>query len=206
MKLMLWLRALIFWFLFCITIICYGIVLFVCIPFTSKEGRYAIVKKWCRMVIGLMRTICGVRYEITGMDKVPAIGSVILLSKHQSGWETLAFFALVPRRLSYIYKRELHRLPIFGWGLASLGMFSVDRSEGRTAFERMKREVPEFFAHGWALVLFPEGTRTAPGASVKYKTGGVRLAIATNAPIVPIALNSGECWPEAFVFAVSGRN
>ena len=155
MKLMLWLRALIFWFLFCITIICYGIVLFVCIPFTSKEGRYAIVKKWCRMVIGLMRTICGVRYEITGMDKVPATGPVILLSKHQSGWETLAFFALVPRRLSYIYKRELHRLPIFGWGLASLGMFSVDRSEGRTAFERMKREVPEFFAHGWALVLFP---------------------------------------------------
>ena len=60
----------------------------------------------------------------------------------------------------------------------------------------MKREVPEFFAHGWALVLFPEGTRTAPGASVKYKTGGVRLAIATNAPIVPIALNSGECWPK----------
>ena len=104
---MLWLRALIFWFLFCITIICYGIVLFVCIPFTSKEGRYAIVKKWCRMVIGLMRTICGVRYEITGMDKVPATGPVILLSKHQSGWETLAFFALVPRRLSYIYKREL---------------------------------------------------------------------------------------------------
>ena len=96
------------------------------------------------MVIGLMRTICGVRYEITGMDKVPATGPVILLSKHQSGWETLAFFALVPRRLSYIYKRELHRLPIFGWGLASLGMFSVDRSEGRTAFERMKREVPEF--------------------------------------------------------------
>uniref|UniRef100_UPI003FF0B4B4 lysophospholipid acyltransferase family protein n=1 Tax=Parasutterella excrementihominis TaxID=487175 RepID=UPI003FF0B4B4 len=93
MKLMLWLRALIFWFLFCITIICYGIVLFVCIPFTSKEGRYAIVKKWCRMVIGLMRTICGVRYEITGMDKVPATGPVILLSKHQSGWETLAFFA-----------------------------------------------------------------------------------------------------------------
>ena len=75
-------------------------------------------------------------------------------------------------------------------------MFSVDRSEGRTAFERMKREVPDFFAHGWALVLFPEGTRTAPGASVKYKTGGVRLAIATNAPIVPIALNSGECWPK----------
>ena len=196
MKLMLWLRALIFWFLFCITIICYGIVLFVCIPFTSKEGRYAIVKKWCRAVVGLMRTICGVRYEITGMDNVPASGPVILLSKHQSGWETLAFFALVPRRLSYIYKRELHRLPIFGWGLASLGMFSVDRSEGRTAFERMKREVPDFFAHGWALVLFPEGTRTAPGASVKYKTGGVRLAIATNAPIVPIALNSGECWPK----------
>ena len=85
---MLWLRALIFWFLFCITIICYGIVLFVCIPFTSKEGRYAIVKKWCRAVVGLMRTICGVRYEITGMDNVPASGPVILLSKHQSGWET----------------------------------------------------------------------------------------------------------------------
>ena len=72
-------------------------------PVYTKEGRYAIVKKWCRAVVGLMRTICGVRYEITGMDNVPASGPVILLSKHQSGWETLAFFALVPRRLSYIY-------------------------------------------------------------------------------------------------------
>lgn len=158
------------------------------------------------MVIGLMAHDLQVFARNYGLDKVPATGPVILLSKHQSGWETLAFFALVPRRLSYIYKRELHRLPIFGWGLASLGMFSVDRSEGRTAFERMKREVPEFFAHGWLWCSFPNAARTAPGASVKYKTGGVRLAIATNAPIVPIALNSGRMLAEAFVFAVSGRN
>lgn len=94
MKLMLWLRALIFWFLFCITIICYGIVLFVCIPFTSKEGRYAIVKKWCRAVVGLMRTICGVRYEITGMDNVPASGPVIFAVKASVGLGNACVFCL----------------------------------------------------------------------------------------------------------------
>ena len=91
---MLWLRALIFWFLFCITIICYGIVLFVCIPFTSKEGRYAIVKKWCRAVVGLMRTICGVRYEITGMDNCAGVGSGHFAVKASCGLGTLDVFAL----------------------------------------------------------------------------------------------------------------
>ena len=115
-----------------------------------------------------MRTICGVRYEITGMDKVPATGPVILLPKHQS-LGNARIFALVPRRLSYIYKRELHRLPIFGWGLASLGMFSVDRSEGRTAFERMKREVPEFFAHGWLWCSFPKARAPRPALRLNIK-------------------------------------
>lgn len=196
MKIVLWLRAIVFWLLFCLSMLCFGLVLFASIPFTSKETRYSIVKGWCRTAIDLMRIICGVRYQITGMENVPTQGPVILLSKHQSAWETLAFFALVPRRLSYIYKRELHRLPVFGWGLASLGMFSVNRADGRSAFAEMKREVPKFFANGWALILFPEGTRTAPGTVVKYKTGGARIAIDTGAPIIPIALNSGECWPK----------
>lgn len=201
MKFILGIRAVVFWFFFCLTMLFYGVVLFIAIPFSSQETRYRIVKGWCRVAINLMRDICGVRYELIGMDNVPSQGPVILLSKHQSGWETLAFFALVPRRLSYIYKRELHRLPVFGWGLASLGMFSVDRAEGRNAFEMLKREVPKFFAKGWALILFPEGTRTKPGATVKYKSGGARLAIDTQAPVIPVALNSGECWPKhSFLF------
>ncbi len=113
----------------------------------------------------------------------------------------MALFGFVPRRVSFVYKRELHKLPVFGWGLASLGMLSIDRSHGKAAFEHIKEEAPKYFEKGWAIVLFPEGTRTKPGQTVKYKSGGARIAIDTGTPVVPIALNSGRCWPkEASLF------
>lgn len=196
MKVIAFIRSVIYWIAFVIILITYGSVLFISIPFTSRQARYAIVRAWCKAAVNLMKWICGVNFEFTGLQNIPREGPLVLLSKHQSGWETLALTAYVPRRLSYVYKRELHKIPVFGWGLASLGMFSIDRSHGKAAFEKMKVEVPKFFAKGWALILFPEGTRTKPGQTVKYKTGGVRIASDTNAPIIPVALNSGEFWPK----------
>lgn len=196
MKVIYGLRSAVFWLFFVVLLFIYGFALLVCIPFCRQSGRYAIIRSWCRVIVVLMKAICGVDYRFIGMGNIPKKGPFILLSKHQSGWETLALTAFVPRRLSYIYKKELHKIPIFGWGLASLGMFSIDRAQGRNAFALMKQEVPKFFEKGWGIILFPEGTRTAPGQVVKYKSGGARLAECTGAPVIPVALNSGECWPK----------
>lgn len=196
MKLLSILRSAVFWLCLSVSLIVYGLFLLCAIPFSNQVQRYGIIKSWCSTAVWLMKTICGVCYEVEGFSNVPPEGPVVFMAKHQSGWETFALTSLIPRRLSYIYKRELHKVPIFGWGLASVGMISIDRESGRHAFELLASEVPKFFARGWAIIIFPEGTRTAPGQTVKYKSGGARIAVDTGAPVIPIALNSGECWPK----------
>ena len=206
MKLTALVRSLLLWFVFAVSILIAGFVLLTASLFSSnKEKCYDIVRGWCKWIIQAMGNICNVKFNFENMDSIKNMGPVVLLSKHQSGWETLALFGFVPRRVSFVYKRELHKLPVFGWGLASLGMLSIDRSHGKAAFEHIKEEAPKYFEKGWAIVLFPEGTRTKPGQTVKYKSGGARIAIDTGTPVVPIALNSGRCWPKGSFIIYPGH-
>ena len=134
-----------------------------------------------------------------GLENLPD-GPAIILPKHQSAWETLWLTTVLPRPLTFVYKRELNFVPFFGWGMATLGMINIDRSRGSDAFAQVAEQGARCLERGWWIVIFPEGTRTAPGAAPHYKTGGARLAVRTGAPVVPIALNSGEVWPRrAFV-------
>jgi 1-acyl-sn-glycerol-3-phosphate acyltransferase len=128
------------------------------------------------------------------MENLPN-GPAVLLSKHQSAWETLAFPALMPRPLCYVFKRELLYVPFFGWALGLLKMVHIDRKEGKYAFESVIRQGKARMAEGAWVIMFPEGTRTPTGKQGKYKTGGARFAIATGAPVVPIAHNAGRVWP-----------
>jgi len=106
------------------------------------------------------------------------------------------FFAgYLPRDVCFVYKRELHRIPFFGWGLALLRMIPIDRARGRDAFEQVIREGRARLQEGRWPLLFPEGTRMAPGVTGRYKMGGALLAEATRAPVIPVALNAGEFWP-----------
>ncbi len=205
MKMAALVRSCMFWFIFAVSILMAGLILLIISPFCSADKKYGLVRGWCRWIIQAMSGVCGVTFSFKNIESVRNIGPVILLSKHQSGWETLALFGFVPRKLSFVYKKELHKIPIFGWGLASLGMFSIDREHGRAAYEQMKTEVPKFLDRGWALILFPEGTRTKPGQTVKYKSGGARLAIDTGTPIIPIALNSGRRWPKGSFIIYPGH-
>ena len=159
-----------------------------------QTQRYWMVTGWPRTAIWGARWICGIRWRINGWDNLPQ-GPAILLSKHQSTWETLWLPSVMPRKLSFVYKRELHRVPFFGWAFATIGMINIDRSKGQTAFEQVVEQGAEHLRTGWWIAIFPEGTRTPPGSSRRYKTGGARLAVRTGTPVVPIALNSGECWP-----------
>jgi 1-acyl-sn-glycerol-3-phosphate acyltransferase len=167
-----------------------------------QRARYWMVTGWPKLAIWGARWICGIRWRVEGWENLPRdpMSPAILLPKHQSAWETLWLPSVMPRRLSFVYKRELHLVPFFGWGIATLGMINIDRSKGQDAFEQVVEQGTEHLRDDWWIVIFPEGTRTPPGSTKRYKTGGARLAVRTGAPVVPIAHNSGELWPrKAFI-------
>jgi len=156
--------------------------------------RYRLTVGWARLAIWGAKVFCGVRWQMQGQENL-LDGPAVILSKHQSTWETLFFPGYLPREVCYVYKRELHRIPFFGWGLALLRMIPIDRSRGKDAFEQVVRMGGQRLKEGrWAL-LFPEGTRTATGTAGRYKMGGALLATRTGTPVIPIAHNAGECWP-----------
>jgi 1-acyl-sn-glycerol-3-phosphate acyltransferase len=195
---MLRLRSALFLFVLVATVAPYavGTILWSWLP---QRSRYWMATGWTRLAIASARAICGIRYRVEGWENLPD-GPAILLPKHQSAWETLWLPSVMPRRLSFVYKRELHWVPFFGWGLATLGMINIDRSKGQDAFEQVVQQGGEHLRDDWWIVIFPEGTRTPPGSLKRYKTGGPRLAVRTGTPVVPIALNSGEVWPRrAFI-------
>lgn len=168
------------------------------------RARYWLCTRYTWFGILAARLICGVRWEIKGWDNLPREGGAIVLSKHQSTWETFWLASHMPREFSFVYKRELNRLPFFGWGIATLRMINIDRRRGQDAFEQVVAQGGERLRRGWWIIVFPEGTRTAPGAAPRYKTGGVRLAQRTGAPIIPIAVNSGEVWPRKSFIVTPG--
>jgi 1-acyl-sn-glycerol-3-phosphate acyltransferase len=168
-----------------------------------QPRRYWLVTGWTRLAVFGARVICGIRSQVQGLENLPD-GPAIVLCKHQSAWETLWLTTAMPRPLTFVYKRELNFLPFFGWGIATLGMINIDRSRGSDAFEQVVEQGTDRLARGWWIVIFPEGTRTAPGATPKYKTGGSRLAVRTGARIVPIAVNSGELWPRKAFLKLPG--
>ncbi len=205
MKILAFVRSTIFWIVFTISILIGETIYFIFVPFVGYKARYKIVKTWLRVVVWCMKWICGVDYSVKNLDVLKEKGPLILLSKHQSGWDPMGLVAISPRRLNFVYKKELHKVPVFGWGLAFLGMLSIDRAHGREAFDRMKARVPQYLKSDWVLAVFPEGTRTAPGTTIKYKSGGARIAIDTNTPVIPAALNSGECWPKHSFLIYPGK-
>ena len=156
--------------------------------------RYRLCTRWTRFAIRAARSVCGVTWRVEGWDNLPD-GPAILLPKHQSTWETFWLPSFMPRQLTFVYKRELHAVPFFGWAMATLNMINIDRSRGLDAFEQVVRQGAEHLRDGWWIAIFPEGTRTPPGSTRRYKTGGARLAVRTGTPVVPIAVNSGELWP-----------
>jgi 1-acyl-sn-glycerol-3-phosphate acyltransferase len=171
---------------------------------TPLSTRYWLCTRWTRFAILAARRVCGITWRVEGWENLPD-GPAILLPKHQSTWETFWLPSFVPRQLTFVYKRELHLVPFFGWAMASLKMINIDRSRGQDAFEQVVRQGSAHLRDGWWIVIFPEGTRTPPGSTRRYKTGGARLAVRTGTPVVPIAVNSGEVWPRRAFLKTPGE-
>ncbi len=160
--------------------------------------RYRIITVWSRLVIGLASRVCGVRYRVVGRENLPASASIVL-SKHQSAWETLAYQGIFPPQV-WVLKNSLLRVPFFGWGLAMMSPIAIDRGSGQRALKQTLEQGRRRLADGWWIVIFPEGTRTAPGARRRYHVGGAWLACQTGAKVVPVAHNAGTVWARnAFV-------
>lgn len=155
--------------------------------------RYRIITQWTRLVMWAADVICGIRYRVIGADHIPR-EPCIILSKHQSAWETLAFQLIFPPQV-WVLKKELLRVPFFGWGLAMLSPIAIDRSLRREALQQLVDQGQDRLATGFCIVIFPEGTRIAPGMRGKYRPGGARLAVRTGTPVLPVAHNAGLCWP-----------
>jgi len=167
-------------------------------PFLSPENRYSFIGLWNKVVIWLLWHLCNIRYEIRGMEHMHAVldQPVIILSKHQSAYETIAYIALLPKQLCFVFKRELLWIPFFGWALALLKMIHINRANKQTAALSVASQGRKRLGEGKWIMLFPEGTRTPRGSTKPYRKGGARLASATGALVIPIAHNAGNFWPK----------
>jgi 1-acyl-sn-glycerol-3-phosphate acyltransferase len=158
-----------------------------------RRAIVEVARFWARTNLWLLRVICGTRVEFHGLEKIPP-GPLLVASKHQSLWETFALITIFSDP-AYIMKRELMWIPFFGWYTWKAGMIAVDRGRGSQALTAMNASARRELARDRQIIIFPEGTRRAPGAEPRYKYGVAHLYVGLNTPCLPIALNSGLFWP-----------
>ncbi|MGR9086244.1 MAG: lysophospholipid acyltransferase family protein [Gammaproteobacteria bacterium] len=156
--------------------------------------RYRVAGLWVRFVLWLARICCGIHYRIEGLEHIDPGSPAIVLSKHQSAWETIAYRHFLPMH-SVLLKRSLLWLPFWGWAMATLKPIAIDRTHQRAALRTLLEKGQAYLNEGLWIVIFPEGTRTAPGEIKKFNAGGALLAQQSGCPVIPIAHNAGLYWP-----------
>ncbi len=197
-----WIRSILFfivfyaWALLVVTAFLWTLVL-------PKRFVIFAAEVWCRGNRVLLRWIAGIRVEVKGLENLPKKNGYIVASKHQSALETVLFHALLPNTI-YVMKKSLMFLPLAGWYFYMSGCIPVDRSKGTSSLRKMFVKAKQRLQKGFNIVIFPEGTRTAPGAKTKYNPGLAMIYEAVQAPVIPVALNTGYFWPKNSVKRYSG--
>ena len=169
----------------------YALVVFATYPL-SPLNRYRVISGWSHIMLFLARFICGVHYCVLGTENIPKKPTIVL-SKHQSAWETLAFQQIFPPQV-WVLKKELLHIPFFGWGLAMTSPIAINRSQGKAALKQIIRQGRDRLRKGLWIIIFPEGTRIDPGKKGRYGIGGAWLATNTGVSVVPVAHNAGVLW------------
>ena len=188
---MIWLRSFAFNLGMWVMVIPYTLLTLCLIPISAPRRSY-IIAGWARWVIRWLEFTCNLRYRVIGQQHIPD-HSCIILSKHQSAWETIALQVIFPPQI-WVLKRSLLLLPFFGWALWALRVIAIDRTAGREALRQLVQQGEDRLAKGLWVVVFPEGTRVAPGKKGKYHIGGAWLATHVSATVIPVAHNAGEFW------------
>ncbi len=188
---------------FCWTVVISALVIPCTLAARDHKISGAFGRAWTRVNFALLRMLCRVDHRIRGLENLPDT-PCILASKHQSAWDTMVFAILLDNP-SYVLKRELLRIPIFGWAIAKGGMVPVDRAGGAKALKRMVAMARRCLSEGRPIVIFPQGTRVAPGSHPHYLPGVAALYQALGVPVVPVGLNSGLFWGRRSFLKKPGR-
>ncbi|MCB1751810.1 MAG: 1-acyl-sn-glycerol-3-phosphate acyltransferase [Gammaproteobacteria bacterium] len=186
-------RSLLYFASLIISTTLYGLLLSTIGWFLPFDKRSGIANQWARINLKLQKSICGLDYRVTGLENIPA-SNTIVLSKHQSAWETIALRCILPPEQTWVLKQELMWIPIFGWALAAAQPIAINRKAGRRAAGQIIAQGRARLQQGRTVIIFPEGTRVAPGTRKKYGIGGALLAEKTGYPVLPIAHNAGVFW------------
>ncbi len=188
------LRTVLFYFLLALSVVIWcpiSLLIGLCLPL---RARYVVIARtWCRFAVWLARVMVGIRYEVEGLEHIPAQPCVVL-AKHQSTWETFYLTGLFAP-LALVLKRELLNIPFFGWAMRLIRPIAIDRSNPKQALKQVASVGHERLGQGFWLLVFPEGTRVPAGEMGKFSRSGASLAVAAGLPVLPIAHNAGECWP-----------
>jgi len=191
-------KSIIFYLFFALVTILYTLPCITLAPFLSLEKKHALIAVWGKMFLWLIDVICGVKYNIQGLDQVSDKPAVVM-SKHQSDWETFAFLTLFNPQ-STVAKKELLSIPFFGWCLKIKDPVVIDRSKKTNALKQLLAQGKENLEKGCWVMIFPEGTRVAPGEASEYSSGGALLAQKAGVSVIPIAHNAGEfCPPRGYI-------
>ena len=191
-KNMLLIRNLTYWFILSTSLILLFPFMLLALP--VQGGAHKMAQIWVRILNWSLKHIIGLKYRLIGAENIPDRPSIIC-AKHQSGWETLALQEIFPPQV-YVAKRELFKIPFFGWGLKLVKTIGIDRSNSREANKQLMEQGMARKNEGYWITIFPEGTRLPPGEKGRYKLGGARMAKMFEMDIVPVSLNSGEFWPK----------
>lgn len=188
----LFVRSFIFSMVMAIGIMLYSFLCLLARPLPFRY-RYALIIGFTGFIIHILKCICGIHYRVTGLENIPKDRTGVVLSKHQSIWETFYLPTVFPNT-AIILKRELLWVPFFGWGLAIIDPIAINRSKKSNAMEQIIKKGKTCLDEGRWILVFPEGTRIPYGKVGHYKAGGTRLAVATGYPVIPVAHNAGRYW------------
>ncbi len=169
--------------------------------FLPYKPRYYLITRWSHFFIFWAKFTCNLRYTVTGIEHLPHEPSIVF-SNHQSMWETIFMQVLLPNQ-TWILKKQLLNIPVFGWGLRMLNPIAIDRTS-KASINQLLQEGSKRLNAGLWVIIFPEGTRVAPEVIHRYSRSGAALAEATRIPVVPIAHNAGLFWPRGFIIKQSG--
>ena len=193
-RLNLFIRSLVFFVYSAVAIAIYSFVCLCSFPLPLKY-RHAIIRRFLIVYMAVLSFVCRINYKVEGLKNIPKHNAAIILSKHQSAWETF-YLPILFHDPAVIIKRELLWVPFFGWGLAMADPISINRKERTSAMQQIINKGKKCLQEGRFVLVFPEGTRMPSGTVGKYKLGGARLAEATGYPVIPVAHNAGRFWPK----------
>ena len=168
-----------------------ALVIMLCFWLPHRMRRQLVVP-WVALANWLIEHLLGIRCRLLGAENIPQ-QPVVILAKHQSAWETIVLQTVFADTV-FVWKKELKWIPFFGWALAVIPSIQIDRGAGKDALNQLVERGKRRLAQGYSVIVFPEGTRVAPGRHRRYKAGGAYLAVASRVPVIPVALNSGEAW------------